>query len=321
VEINCKVDHPAGYFDDDHGQLVVTGVFNEGFFVTDVSDQTGEYNHLYAYSYSYPQDLELGDRLDRLAGLTQDFSGCTQISFPIWHRAVDADLNPEPFQVTDLDALIPPVTVDTDTCLGGSDYMPHLCGQSSRNWELEALESARVRLENLRAPDIYINCDFNGDQEVDPEWMCRDGSLEGCCQKSCLERNGSVEIIVRELIADEDTLQDVVVMEDEICPWESSIEGIQPNCVRILLGPGHVCSELATLRQYGQWSVAMDDGDGPLINLLTRESLVGFDPTKEEHLDMHIGFVQGNLRHVRAARPRWIVLVGHSPDDAPEVMK
>ncbi len=322
VEIDCRADdQAAGLPDDGHGKLVVTGIFNEGFFVTDVAGTDDGYNHLYVYNYSYPEDLETGDRLDRLVGTAANFSGGTQISFPAWNRAMDENRNPEPFRVADLDALIPPVTIDQNMCADGGGSDAHLCGQSKKNWDMEEIESARVRIGNLRVPDVFINCDLNGDLEVIPGWLDSDDPEAICHEDVCLKRDGTVEILVKEVIASQSFFEDLVNPVKEICPWEEDIPDIEPKCWRIRVTSDHVCSELSNLHQYGQWTVAMEDGAGPLISVSTRESLVDFDPTAEEYLGMTIDYLQGNLRHVRAARPRWIVMVGNLPGDAPDGMK
>ncbi|MBW1808825.1 MAG: hypothetical protein JRJ87_11575 [Deltaproteobacteria bacterium] len=330
VEFDCRKGEASGLPEDDHGQLVVTGIFNEGFYVTDVAAETDSFNHMYAYNYSYPEDLEIGDRLDRLVGTSQDFSGGTQISFPAWHRAVDNNRDPLPFRVTDLDALIPPQILNAAICAEGGGSNQHLCGHSKKNWLMEAMESARVKLENVTAPDVFVNCDFNGDLNVVPDWL--DASdPEAICSVACLKHDGSVTFAVKELIASQAAYNDIVVQSNVICPWEAAIPNIEPHCQLVRIGPvddrSHICSELTTMRQFGQWIVALDDGsgapfgDGPVMNILTQESLVDYDPTATENLGVVIPFVQGNLRHVRAARPRWVLLVGKLPGDAPPQMK
>jgi len=320
VEIDCQTDNSAGPWEDGHGQLVVTGVFNEGFFVTDLADVGQGYNYLYVYTYSYPEDTEVGDRLDRLAGTTQDFSGCTQISFPSWLQAADEHHDPEPFRVTDLDGVVPPAMVTTAMCADGGGSNAHLCGHSKQNWQLEALESSRVRLENLRAPDVFVNCDLDGNQEVVPDWVDATHP-EALCSIACLAHDGADEIVVKEFVASQSAYPDVVVQENVVCPWEVDIVGIQPNCTRIRIPPGHLCSELSVMHQFGQWVVALDDGAGPLVNIMTRETLVEYDPATETNLGAHIDYLQGNLRQVRAARPRWMLLVGQLPGDVPDNLK
>jgi hypothetical protein len=181
---------------------------------------------------------------------------------------------------------------------------------------MEALESARVRLENLRTPDVWVNCDFNGDLEIVPDWLDA-ADPEAVCSVNCLLHNGAVEFTVKELVATDEALADIVTSGPVVCPWEAQIPNIPANCRKVKIGAGHVCSELTTMRQFGQWVVALDDGTGPLINLITNESLVSYSPLAPENLGQTIDFVQGNLRQVRAARPRWMVLVGRGLQDAP----
>jgi len=116
-------------------------------------------------------------------------------------------------------------------------------------------------------------------------------------------------------------MQDIVVSSSVVCPWEADIPGIEPHCKRVKIPPGHICSELTTMRQFGQWVVALDDGAGPLINVISRESLVEYDPAASENLGRTIEYLQGNLRQVRAARPRWMILAGRLPGDSPPSMK
>ncbi|MBN2497187.1 MAG: hypothetical protein JXR96_21520 [Deltaproteobacteria bacterium] len=351
VEVECHRDEDGDgtVEEDEHGWLVVTGVYSEGFYVTDVTDAGHGYNHLYAYNYSYPEGLEVGYRLDRLIGTATDFSGCTQVGFPAWTAAMNADKDPEPFRVQDLDALIPPAPITRAVCdEEASASTEHLCGHSKYNWVMEALESARVRLENVRAPDVLVNCDFNSNLEIpftDPEGSA---AKEVTCRDACLERDGQTAIIAREVVADNAVLRELTtspctsdsdcasgkcgMFDDEAgpdysgicrltCPWQASIETIRPYCIELRISDDHVCTELSTMRQYGQWVVSLDDGQGPMINVLSQEALVNYDPEAPENLGRSIPFLQGNLQQVRAARPRWIVLIGMLPADVPDEMK
>ncbi len=320
VEFDCRQNDPTGPFIDGHGQLVVTGVFSEGFFVTDTAVPAGGYNHLYVYNYSYPEDLEVGDRLDLLSGTSQDFSGCTQISFPAWQKAVDENRRPLSIEEP-LDSLIPPALVTKAMCdISNTGANEHLCGYSKNNWTMEAIESARVRIENVRTPDVFVNCDFNGDRQVVANWA-EPGNPEAICSVACLKHNGQSEFTVQEIAGSPAALADVVTLGSVVCPWESSIPGIDPHCKRVRIGPEHICSELTTMRQFGQWVVSLDDGSGPLINVLSLESLVNYDPSAPGNLGRTVDHLQGNLTQVRAARPRWIVTVGTQPNDAPDELR
>ncbi len=379
VEIDTRAD-ATGPLPPGHGQLIVTGIFNEGFFVTDLAPETLSFlpaelqrgfNHLYAYSFSYPDELLVGDRLDVLAGTTQDFSGATQISFPFWRHAQekyqpeqpcirhqDCTAGPAWFcgdglcrigvAPENLDAVVPPTPITAELCNEDpAGQYPHLCGYSKKSWKLEMLESARVSLTDLRFPDLFLNCDFNGDGDIAPSYPVPEDPnlrLEYICRDECLARTGTLEVSVREAIAPAEVLARLAVApcaapadcasgvcgEDhacrEICPFEATIPNVAPHCLRLKVDPDTVCSELSTLRQYGQWTVAMQRGLGPLINISTGDSAPTFDPTAASNLGRLVDSaagekLQGNLRQVRAARPRWIVLVGWLPNDMPDWMR
>jgi len=353
VEFDCKAEQGAP-FDDGHGQLVVTGIFNEGFFVTDLADQGLGFNHLYAYSYSYPEDLDEGDRLDRLVGTTQDFSGCTQIGFPAWTRAMDENHDSQPFRVRDLDALVPPAPITTELCRDGAKVADqHLCGYSKDSFAIETLESGRVRIAEVHATDLYLDCDFNSDLEL--PLISTTDPAEYACRDACLKHDGATVLRVKRVRARPETLW-AVSTEGRcdsdadcqsgrcggwgeadafdhvcrvLCPWEADITDIRPNCMELTVKPEFVCSELTTLEQFGQWGVSLPPDPtadppevrGPQINVITRETLVTYDPTAQENLGRDIPFLQGNLRQVRAARPRWLVIVGHGPGDVPPDMQ
>jgi hypothetical protein len=349
VEFDCQRD-ALGPFTDGHGQLLVTGVFNEGFFVTDLADQGLGFNHLYSYSYSYPEDLDEGDRIDRLVGTTQDFSGCTQIGFPAWTRAMDANHDNRPFKVADIDAAVPPAPLTTEMCRDGSKLTDqHLCGYSKDSFAIEALESARVRLDNVHATDLYLDCDFNSDLEL--PLISTDNPEEYACRDACLKHDGLTPLTVKRVRAKPETLWAISTEgrcdsdtdcasgrcggwtdADKLdhvcrvtCPWEADIADIRPNCMLLTVKPEFVCSELSTLEQFGQWGVALPadpladppEIHGPQISVISRETLVTYDPTAQENLGRSIAILQGNLRQVRAARPRWLVIVGHGPNDVP----
>jgi len=69
---------------EDSRDLRVTAVTNDGFYVTDLSDPPGSYNSLFAFSFSRPDGIELGMRLERLSGKIEEFLGFTELAFPDW---------------------------------------------------------------------------------------------------------------------------------------------------------------------------------------------------------------------------------------------
>ena len=103
--------------------LVVTTVTNDGFYVTDQSDPPGSFNSMFVFSFSRPDDLVVGDRLSKLAGIVSEFLGFTELQFPTWTVESSGNATPEP-------AVLDPSMV----CIGT---------------QMEAWESSVVRVENI----------------------------------------------------------------------------------------------------------------------------------------------------------------------------
>lgn len=94
------------------GNMVITGVRIDGFYVTDtcaIPDYPGtgqalcteeeraqvpEFNHLFVFNFSRPDDLFVGDRLSFVSGPVTEFVGLSELSFPLWE--VDYDHSPQP---------------------------------------------------------------------------------------------------------------------------------------------------------------------------------------------------------------------------------
>ena len=247
------------------GDLVVTGIEAAGFFVTDIaepaSQYAGNFASIYVYNYSYPDGLQVGDHLESITGTVQEFSGATQLTFPSWVRKEG------PPRTEDLP---PPTLITTQTCgapAGGDNAL--LCGYDTTNLDMESLEGGLVKVENVRAPTKWVDCDLNQDGYV--------SNFDASCTP------GDERTVCKELY----------------CKSACNID------------PG--CTELSSYRAYGQWAVAMNDGAGPKINVLTQEGYPELDPTAEENSGVSLD-VTGNLRQALAARPRWIIVARSSED-------
>lgn len=172
--------------------LVVTGADPQGFFVTDVTacrtkellvDQTGaevrtpepngfypgRFASMYIYNYSYPEGLFTGDALWSVSGSVQEFTSTTQMTFPAWNIAKKVHELP----ASEWDQYLSRVPIaDLNLRLCGGDdatvtYLTDsLCGHNRRNLKLESLESGLVRVKNVRFPEKFVACDFNGDKSV-----------------------------------------------------------------------------------------------------------------------------------------------------------
>jgi len=190
---NCPLDvllpPDAPHNDGKPVQMVVTGLDCCGFFTTDTtacvlpednSDPNaqfrvpepsgiypGRFASLYVYNYSHPDNLEQGDLLWSLSGSVQEFTGTTQVTFASWAVQDHVRLRPadewnvwlsqvSPYDITMRTCNMNPVPFIEDT----------LCANSRNSMKMESLESGLVRLQNVRLPDIYPNCDLNDDGTV-----------------------------------------------------------------------------------------------------------------------------------------------------------
>jgi hypothetical protein len=63
--------------------VVVTGVTNDGCYVTDTTEPGLSYASIYVYNFSRPE-VEVGDRVVGLSGTADEFFGFTELSFPSW---------------------------------------------------------------------------------------------------------------------------------------------------------------------------------------------------------------------------------------------
>lgn len=65
-------------------ELIVTAVLNDGFYVLDQSEESGEYASLFVFTFSRPDGVDIGHRLSELSGIVDEFIGFTELSFPDW---------------------------------------------------------------------------------------------------------------------------------------------------------------------------------------------------------------------------------------------
>lgn len=147
------------------GRLVVTGVYAQGYTVSDVqcADEagtppctTGFYDHVLVFSFSRPRDergrnIAVGQVIDGFAGSVQEFNGLTEIGFPqSFVAAEEPDVDP---------ARIPVPEMIQTTWL-------------SNTIEMERRESALVAIENA------VLCPLDEEYEVYKQWKLDVG--RGC---------------------------------------------------------------------------------------------------------------------------------------------
>jgi len=114
--------------------VVITAVGTAGFWAADVTDGItyGNHNALFIYTFSKPHGIVAGSRLSRLQGANQEYLGSTQLSFPTY-EAFEGETLGIPAAVS---------LTTADSC-----SVPNL----------EALESAVVRLDSAKIPETFTS--------------------------------------------------------------------------------------------------------------------------------------------------------------------
>jgi hypothetical protein len=164
IEVNTSGEHV----------LIVTRVSKDGFYATDLADQSRGHNHLYAFNFSTPRGMRVCDRVTYVAGTVNEFFGMTGLNFPSY------DVEPL-FEGDEDDCLVPEPEVLTPEMIADPNAM-------------ERLEAGLVRVEGYHVsaylgPELATNnvfgesksnCDFNGDGRIDFT-----NEAEGSCGDAC----------------------------------------------------------------------------------------------------------------------------------------
>ena len=151
----------------------------------------GRYGSMYVYNYSYPEGLDPGDLLWTLAGSIQEFTSTTQLTFPSWTVREHVRERPPDEWTTYLDRA-PPVEFNQRHCghknalaIGAVDA---LCGYYCGNQKLESQESGLVKLRSVRFPQVFKNCDLDGNGTV-PSFCSRSSAWTYCSTTAPVDQN------------------------------------------------------------------------------------------------------------------------------------
>jgi len=142
LECNGAEGEPCHYITIDRGTLIVTNIAGDGFNVTDIDDdcRSGEpddacFNHLYVFSYSFPEGVERGQCICRVSGIVQEYIGFTELSQPEWDSTGDCDA------CRAVEPIPPPERIPEPVVIDGDDL-----GESMR---MESLEAALIRVHDV----------------------------------------------------------------------------------------------------------------------------------------------------------------------------
>ncbi len=306
------------------GPLVVTGIGNEGFYVTDLNDvaQARGFNHLYAFNFNYPDDLEVGDVVLSLRGTPVDFAGSTQIGNPSWTKddgPKEPSLLPAPVKI---DPAVYANMLTRETC-----SLRSFGGNRETQLDLEKLEGALVCVDHIVLPAYFSNCDYNASGSIERD-RCRlscDEPLPPLCDEG-------VGVAPRPRACDEASMQPTCIPltaeERDACYLPGFWPGnVQEYCCERICYQDFDCTEGSSFEGFGQWTGDItgtwSSADaGPVrMGFITRDADPDFKPTEEGAKLRKLPVAErktvriiGNLRHVLAARPVWVV-VARSPAD------
>jgi hypothetical protein len=234
----------------DRGEMYVTAVTSNGFYVTDYSYVEGgcdvasgccgggRFAHIFAFNFNAPRGLRVCDRLESVGGILADFYGFTELNFPSWTRYdVDEDssngltlMRDAPAELTAIDC---PLTSAELTA-----------AEISNRPLMETYESALVHVVNAELPTQWVDCDFNGNGEA------------------AYNPNH-----------DEFAPADEIRVPDGYCVPNANNLCSEAACSAYCDRQG--CAELTTYRKHGQYPLRVE---GASILAVTNATVPGFNP-------------------------------------------
>ncbi len=289
------------------GDMIVTGIGAEGFFLHDLKAEpfeytdrnnkvktVGNFGSIFVYSFSYPDGLFLGDRLTQVAGTVQEFSGHTQLVFPSWVR-VESTPRPQDIPEPILFDFSKPNADGFRLCKLNMSFpdtqLNVLCGYSNNNIEIESIESALVKVINAVPSNSFDTCDSNGNNNVPPfRYIVPEGPGGPDFDNAKMDCDPGPDQL------------------DCLCNRDC-VMGLEKHT-------GKVCSELTNHRNFGQWLVMIEPITRSRINVITRDALPRFNPevfAQPEYEGCTVD-ITGMLRQVQAARPRWAIIARDRSD-------
>ncbi len=153
---------------------------------------------MYVYNYSFPEGLYPGDLIWSLSGSVQEFAATTQLTFPAWIIRERVRWAP-PGTWDKYLKQVPVPELNLRHCGLDNQVTPYvtdaLCGYSYGNLKMESLESALVKLRRVRFPQVFKNCDANGNGTV--PFFCP-GASGGAWTSCAPDRPGDPDVPERQ---------------------------------------------------------------------------------------------------------------------------
>lgn len=152
------------------GNLIVSNVIANGFYVVDLDDNTPErlFNSVFVFTFSKPQDIYFGDKVCGFSGAVQEHVGQTQLVFPSFqpyypgNPACDGFPGLDPLAKVPLPWDVSPILVTEDP---KSPTYAAAVYQNARF--LERFESNLVTFSDVDVSTRFIACDKNDNGRID----------------------------------------------------------------------------------------------------------------------------------------------------------
>jgi hypothetical protein len=276
---------------DQDSFLIVTRVSQNGFFVTDINDPIGGYNHVFAFNFNTPAGLRVCNRLGLFTGTAAEFFGFTEIAFPsyevgrvdannttVCERDINCDAAMDPLccpsgQICerldefDLQGICQPCLMPEPRLIDNTEYADDVV--------METLESGLVSIDQ-----VSISA-FIGAGTPEPD---QGGNYQFTADASNCDLDGDGEVEFFEL-------------DEGAC---SSQCGANPNC-----------TDWLSFVSFGGYKVRKGSGQGA-ATILLNTSTAGFNPVP--HRGEELTLVVGTLRHFSGGPNNWTIET-RCPDD------
>lgn len=277
--------HHAG-----QGDLVITGVTNEGLFVTDTSEPNDfEFGSLYVYNHSRPEGLQRGQRLNNIAGNVSEFFGLTELGFPSWERLAcdERQIEGEGYYL----------------CRGTED--PSAPDDPEEYAESGATSVCPVGKKCCAHNQVLVDLDPPECSGSAPNRVC---TVAECLPFDCSSEACGADQVCRNdrCMANPNLFEPILLEEARVKEhWEmEQLEGglVRAERVKVLK------VDQGDYEQYGQWSVQFPDSSTK-ITVVSEGAVPGFHADEEEGACLKL---KGNLRFHSV--PRWIIYPRDSSD-------
>ena len=162
--------HLNGHFVEiTKGTLMVTSIHPDGFYVTDTLSEP-DFSHIFAFNFSTPEDILIGDKLKVLSGIITEFNGFTELGFPYWEVDTAKSQLPKSIDILDTIEAVFPALIQSDSPCSENTYI-YECAIALERLESALIQLNGVQIQKLQTKDLV-------DYEEYGQWIVQIPSSE-----------------------------------------------------------------------------------------------------------------------------------------------